>query len=88
MRTLELRCLCKRPKVVQLSDVDENQTLLDVTLKLPRALLFHPVMFTRIQDFNYCVNRNAFGREMTPCSPGQFLRVWKTPNRQLTLTLA
>ena len=42
MRTLELRCLCKRPKVVQLSDVDENQTLLDVTLKLPRALSVPP----------------------------------------------
>ena len=42
MRTLELRCLYKRPKVVQLSDVDENQTLLDVTLKLPRALSVPP----------------------------------------------
>ena len=37
MRTPELGCLCKRPKVAQLSGVDKDQTLLDVTLKLPRA---------------------------------------------------
>ena len=27
--------------------------------------LFFPVLFTRIQHFNYCVNRKDFGREMT-----------------------
>jgi len=42
VRTLELRGLHKKPKVAQLSNVDEDQTLLEVTLKLPHALSVPP----------------------------------------------
>ena len=34
--------LMQKPKVAQLSNVDENQTLLEVTLKLPHALSVLP----------------------------------------------
>lgn len=76
MRTLEIRCLHKRPKVAQLFDVDKDQTLLEVTLKL--ALSVPPYVACQNQVFSYSVGWNDFGREMTPCSPGQFLEVWRT----------
>ena len=71
MRTLKLRCLWERAKVAQLSNVDKDQTWLDVTLKLRCALsdMHPPCDVTRIRDSNYCVNRKDCGREMT-------LRAW------------
>ena len=56
MRTPELRCLLRRPKVAQLSNVDENQTLLYVTLKLPHALSVPPLVVCQNRGFNQCVN--------------------------------